>query len=199
MDFEEVLHSRRSIRRYTGEPIPAEVLEKLLRAAMWAPSAHDRQPWRWVVITALETKDRLARAMGARLRADRLAEGAAPETVDAVLARSYGRLTSAPALVIACSTLAGLDLAPGSRGWQAEHAMAMQSVAAAIQNLLLAAHAAGLGACWVCAPLYCPEAVQLALDLPSDWEAQGLITLGYPAETKTLSPRQPRDKVVIYR
>ena len=74
MDFEEILQARRSIRRYTGEAVPIETIEKLLRAAMWAPSAHGRQPWRWVVVTEPEAKDRLARAMGARLRADRLDE-----------------------------------------------------------------------------------------------------------------------------
>jgi len=166
---------------------------------MWAPSAHGRQPWRWVVVTEPTAKDRLARAMGARLRADRLAEGDAPEAIEAVLARSYGRLTSAPVLVVACSTLAGLEMAPGSRQWQAEQAMAMQSVAAAIENLLLAAQAAGLGACWICAPLFCPEAVRGALALPEDWEAQALVTLGFAAETKAPSPRLPMDQVVVYR
>jgi nitroreductase len=93
----------------------------------------------------------------------------------------------------------GLDFAPGSRQRQAEQAMAMQSVAAAVENLLLAARAAGLGACWVCAPLYCPEAVREALGLPEDWEAQALVTLGFAAETKQPSPRLPMDKVVLYR
>jgi len=166
---------------------------------MWAPSAHGRQPWRWVVVTQPEAKDRLARAMGARLRADRLAEGDAPEAIEAVLARSYGRLTAAPVLVVACSTLAGLEIAPGSRQWRAEQAMAMQSVAAAIENLLLAAQAAGLGACWICAPLFCPEAVREALALPEDWEAQALVTLGFAAETKAPSPRLSMDQVVVYR
>ncbi len=199
MDFEAVLRSRRSIRRYTGESVPAEVIEGLLRAAMWAPSAHGRQPWRWVVVTDLEAKQRLARAMGERLRADRLAEGDAPEAIETTLARSYGRLTSAPVLVVACCTLAGLEMAPGSRQWQGERAMAMQSVAAAIENLLLAARAAGLGACWICAPLFCPEAVREALALPEDWEAQALVTLGFAAETKTPSPRLPVEQVVLYR
>ena len=77
--------------------------------------------------------------------------------------------------------------------------MAMQSTAAAVQNLLLAAHDAGLGACWVCAPLYCPEAVRQALELPEDWEAQALVTLGYPAQAKTPAPRRPMAEVVCYR
>jgi F420 biosynthesis protein FbiB-like protein len=199
VDFEGVLFSRRSLRRYTGKPVPAEAIRRLLQAAMWAPSAHDRQPWRWVVITEAEAKAALAHAMGARLRADRLAEGDAPEAVEAALVRSFTRLTTSPVLVVACSTLAGLDLAPGSRRWQAEHAMAMQSVAAAIQNLLLAAQAEGLGACWICAPLYCPDAVREVLSLPADWEPQALVTLGYPAETREASPRRAADEVIIYR
>ncbi len=77
--------------------------------------------------------------------------------------------------------------------------MAMQSVAAAIENLLLAAQAAGLGACWICAPLFCPEAVREALALPEDWEAQALVTLGFAAETKAPQPRLSMDQVVVYR
>src|SRR5512143_2399384 len=110
LNFEEVLQTRRSIRRYTGQPVPVETIEKLLKAAMWAPSAHGAQPWRWVVVTTLNVKDRLAQTMGARLRADRLAGGDVPEVVEAAVARSYQRLTAAPALVVACSTLASLDL-----------------------------------------------------------------------------------------
>ena len=199
LDFEEVLQARRSIRRYTGQAVPVETIEKLLRAAMWAPSAHGNQPWRWVVVTTLSVKDRLAQTMGARLRADRLVGGDVPEVVEAAVARSYQRLTAAPALVVACSTLAGADSPQDSRVRWAEHAMAMQSVAAAIQNLLLTAHAMGLGACWVCAPLFCPEVVRDVLDLPGDWEAQALVTLGYAAETKVPAPRLPMEKVVVYR
>jgi coenzyme F420-0:L-glutamate ligase / coenzyme F420-1:gamma-L-glutamate ligase len=198
-DLEQVIQSRRSIRRYTGEPVAAEVIEQLLRTAMWAPSAHNRQPWRWVVVSSPETKARLARAMGERLRADRRADGDASELIEAALARSYARLTTAPVLIVACSTLAGIEAAPGSRVWRAEHAMAMQSVAAAIDSLLLAAEARGLGACWVCAPLFCPEAVRETLALPDDWEAQALVTLGQPAEAKAPSPRRPLAETVLYR
>jgi len=70
--------------------------------------------------------------------------------------------------------------------------MAVQSVALAAQNLLLMAHAEGLGACWVCAPLFCPDVVRDVLSLPADWEAQGLITMGYPAEQRTKT-REPLD------
>jgi nitroreductase len=76
--------------------------------------------------------------------------------------------------------------------------MAVQSVAMALQNLLLAAHAEGLGACWMCAPLFCPDAVQTALDLPDDWEPQALISLGYPAGPGKQRPRKPLADVARY-
>jgi coenzyme F420-0:L-glutamate ligase / coenzyme F420-1:gamma-L-glutamate ligase len=198
-DLDQTILGRRSVRRYLDRPIAREVIDQLLSAAMWAPSAHNRQMWRWAVVVAPDAKAWLARTMGERLRADRLADGESPEAVETGLARAYTRLTTAPALIAACSTMAGVEEPPGSRVWRAKSAMAMQSVAAAVENLLLAAHAAGLGACWLCAPLFCPKAVQQALDLPLDWEAQALITLGYPADAPAPAPRRPPAETVVYR
>ncbi len=72
--------------------------------------------------------------------------------------------------------------------------MAVQSVALAAQNMLLMAHAEGLGACWMCAPLFCPDVVRAALALPADWEAQALLTLGYPAEAADQGPGTARNE-----
>jgi nitroreductase len=77
--------------------------------------------------------------------------------------------------------------------------MAVQSVAMAVQNLLLAAHAEGLGACWMCAPLFCPDTVREAMGLPEDWEAQAVITLGYPASAGKSPVRRPLSEVVLTR
>ena len=66
-----------------------------------------------------------------------------------------------------------------------------QSTGAALENLMLAAHARGLGSYWLSAPLFCPEAVRLALDLPADFQPQALIALGYPKEGLRLPPRPP--------
>jgi coenzyme F420-0:L-glutamate ligase/coenzyme F420-1:gamma-L-glutamate ligase len=82
---------------------------------------------------------------------------------------------------VACFTLDDMDRYPDARRAAAERLMAVQSTAMAVQNLLLLAHAEGLGACWMCAPLFCPDTVRAALDLPADWEPQALITLGTPA------------------
>lgn len=175
------MRERRSIRRYGAEPLPDGVIERLIDAARFAPSAHNRQPWRFVVLREGEDKARLADAMGARLRADRLADGDDPEAVGNDVANSRSRIAAAPAVIAVCTTLADMDRYPDARRAEAERLMAIQSTAMAAQNLLLLAHAEGLGACWMCAPLFCADTVKLALDLPSDWHPQALITLGRPA------------------
>jgi F420 biosynthesis protein FbiB-like protein len=174
------MRARRSIRRYRARALPDGLIERLIDAARWAPSAHNRQPWRFVVLRESERKERLADAMGARLRADRLADGDAPDALERDVAASRARIVTAPAVIAACCTLADMDRYPDARRAEAERLMAVQSTAMAVQNLLLLAHAEGLGACWMCAPLFCPDTVRAALDLPADWEPQALVTLGYP-------------------
>jgi F420 biosynthesis protein FbiB-like protein len=197
-DLIDAIHSRRSIRRYESRPVPAEAIGRLLDAACQAPSAHNRQPWRFVVIQRDDTKRKLAAAMGKRLRRDLAADGLPPEQIERDAGRSYTRITGAPLLILLCLTLADMDRYPDERRAQNERIMAVQSVAMAGQNLLLAAHALGLGACWLCAPLFCGDAVRETLNLPADWQPQGLVTVGYPAETKEKT-RQPLETRLLYR
>ena len=182
--FAQFARSRRAIRRYTATPIPPDLLNQLLETATWSPSAHNRQPWRFAVLEALASKEKLALAMGNRLRADRTADGDPPEAIERDVARSFARITGAAVLVVVSLTMADMDSYPDAHRSQAERTMAVQSVAMAAQTLWLAAHAAGLGACWLCAPLFVPELVGQTLNLPPDWEPQGLLTLGWPAEEK---------------
>jgi len=189
-DFIALAHGRRAIRRYLDRSVPPEMLNQLLEIATWAPSAHNRQPWRFAVLETLASKEKLARAMGQRLRADRTADGDPPEAIERDVARSFTRITGAPVLIVVCLSLADMDRYPDGRRSQAERTMAVQSVAMAAQTLWLAAHAAGLGACWLCAPLFVPQLVRQTLALPPDWEPQGLLTLGWPAveKEKTRAP-----------
>lgn len=193
-----LIHNRRSIRRYTDQPIDPAILTELLEAARWAPSAHNRQPWRFCVVTSNEGKTRLSAAMGERWRADLGADKADPDFIERRVAISHARMTSASALVIASLTMCDMDHYPDPVRAKAEWAMTVQSVALACQNLLLAAEAHGVGACWMCAPLFVPELVQRVLELPDDWEPQALITLGYPAESKQ-KEREPLASRVIWR
>lgn len=185
MKFLGLVQSRRSIRRYQDRTVPRGMIETVLDAARWAPSAHNRQPWRFAIVEAAETKHALATAMGERLRADLERDGMAPDLIERDAARSYERITNAPVVIVVCVTMREMDSYADARRTQAEYLMATQSAAMATQNLLLAAHAVGLGACWMCAPLFVPETVRGVLELEADWEPQALITLGYAAEKRT--------------
>jgi len=191
MVLAEVIAERRSIRRYQAAPIPDAQLDALLDAACWAPSAHNRQPWRFAVLRDDAPKERLARAMGEKLAADRGRDGDDAAAIAADVGRSHARITGAPVVVAVCLSLADMDRYPDPARAAAEHLMAVQSTAMAVQNLLLAATAEGLGACWMCAPLFCPEVVRGALDLPADWQPQALVTLGRPASAGKPATRRP--------
>jgi len=191
-----VIGQRRSIRRYRPEQIDPSVIERILVAATLAPSAHNRQPWRFVVLEDLASKDKLATAMGERLRQDRTADGDDAQAIDSDVARSRARITEAPVAIVACLCLDDMDRYPDPRRRRAEYLMAAQSTAMAVQNMLLAAQAEGLGACVMCAPLFCPDVVTAALALPADWQAQMLVTIGAPATAGRNQPRMSLERVV---
>lgn len=198
VSFADLVAGRRSIRRYLPLPVARELVDSLLETAVTAPSAHNRQPWRFLVIETRAAKENLARSMGERLRADRSRDGDPADAIDADVARSHSRLTGAPVVILVCMTMADMDCYPDEKRNQAERLMAAQGTAMAAQNLLLAAHAAGLGACWMCAPLFCQEAVSAALALPTDWEPQAIVTLGYPAGQGKPFRRRPVCEVARY-
>lgn len=137
--------------------------------------------------------------MGRRLQADRTADGDGAASISADVQRSYERITMAPVVIALCLSMVDMDHYPDAARNQAEMEMAIQSTAIAGGYLLLAAEAEGLGSCWTCAPLFCPDVVRQALALPSDWIPQGLILLGYRAETRPPKPRKPLSSVMTTR
>jgi F420 biosynthesis protein FbiB-like protein len=198
MDARQLLLTRRSVRRFLPDPLPRSLLLDLLETAAWAPSAHHRQPWRFVVVEQPEDRLRLVEAMHVPFRADLQADGLPAAEIDQRLARSRQMITSAAAAVLLCLDPGDLAAYPDPRRQSLETQMGVQSVALAGGTLLLAAHAAGLGGLWMGAPLYAPQAVRDALGLPPAWQPQGLILLGYPAETPAPRLRRPLDEVVRF-
>lgn len=188
-----LLRSRRSVRWYRPDPVPADVLDHILVSARSASSAHNRQPWRYLVLTETAGKDALARTMGSRLAEDRRRDGDADAAIRDDVERSYRRIVGAAVVIVVALTVRPMDHYPDAGRSRAEYLMAVQSTAMATQNLLLAAHAEGLGTCWMCAPLFCPSDVRDILGMPGDWEPQGLITMGYPAG----EPRPPRPRFSV--
>lgn len=197
-DVLELIRGRRSLRRYQSRLVPREWIMQILESAGWAPSAHNRQPWRFVILDNAALKQQLAVSMGLRLRRDLNADKVSLAIIDKDVSRSYDRISSAPLIILVCMTLADMDVYSDDRRNRHEQAMAVQSTAMAGQNMMLMAASLGLGACWMCAPLFCPDLVRQILDLPEDWVAQGMVTIGFPAQTRQKT-RQALETRVLWR
>jgi coenzyme F420-0:L-glutamate ligase / coenzyme F420-1:gamma-L-glutamate ligase len=173
------------------------LIEQILEAARWAPSPHGRQPWRFVVLTRQEVKIQLADRMGDTWQQNLEMDGQDAEIVNIRLEKSRQRILNAPAIIIPCLYLEDLDRYPDERRQADETIMAIQSIGAAIQNMLLMAFDLGLDTGWMCAPLFCPEVVCEALDLDKRLIPQALITVGYAAADPQRRERLPLSSLVV--
>jgi F420 biosynthesis protein FbiB-like protein len=193
------LEQRHSVRRFTNQPVDRDLLVQVLQAAVLAPSAHNRQPWRFVALSSPESKETLATAMAADFEQDLQADGLSLAEVEAQVKRAHQRIVRAPAAILLCLDTSLGDAYPDARRQQAELLMGVQGVAMAGENLLLAAAGVGLGGVWMCAPLFAQETVRQALDLPESWLAQGLVLLGYPSKPPQARSRRPLEEVALFK
>jgi len=169
----DFLRSRRSIRRFKLDPVADSVIERILTTAAFAPSAHNRQPWRFMVIRNPEVKTRLGIALTTKMRADMQTENAPTSEIESRASRSLRRIDEAPVIIMLCRDVTDVRVDTPE-----ETIMNIQSTALAGMNILLAAHAEGLGANWICWPLYATQATRIALDLPKTWEPQAMFIVG---------------------
>ena len=160
MELFEAIRGRRSVRRFQEKDVPQELITQLIDAARWAPSAGNLQPWEFVVVRDPELKKALARA-----------------------ALNQMFIAQAPVVIVVCADEIRSGSVYGPRG---STLYCIQDTAAATQNLLLAAHALGLGACWVGA--FSEDEVRRVLGIPLGVRPVAIVPVGYPAER----PRPPR-------
>lgn len=195
------IEARRSIRSFLPERVPRERLDALVEAACLAPAPHHSRPWRWVVVDAIETKTALADGMGSRWQIDLQGDGVSAARVDELIGASRQRLVDAPALLLGCLTDVGLDQYPDDARRRAEWGMALLSLGAGVENLMLAATDAGLASCWVAAPIFCPEEARDALRLPAAWLPHALVLVGRPEPTYVprKRPAVPLEELRDYR
>ena len=190
-DLWTTIVGRRSVRAFAVEPIPREPIERAIESAGWAPSPHGSQPWRFVVVETKERRFALAEAMAGTWRDQLTMDGQDPADLERRLARSMERLQRAPILILVCLYLSDTQTYPDPDRQAAEQTMAIQSLGAATQNLLLTLHQQGLDAGWMCAPLFCPDVVRDTLGLPADHHPHALIPVGRAAADPKRRSRRP--------
>jgi len=155
----DVVLSRRSIRRYEQKEIPKDVLDKILDAGRQAPSAANKQPWHFIVVSDLEIKKKLSKGMFNRF------------------------IKNAPFTIVGC---AHKDLIAGK--WS------IVSTTIALQNMVVAAWAMGVGSCWI--GDFNEGKVKKLLSIPENWNIVALVSFGYPAEKPQPRKRKPVEEIV---
>ena len=201
----ELMKSRRSIRRFKSECPDREVIEQLIEAAVTAPSASNKQPWRFFIVTNEDIQRRLVKAIQAAV--DRVAGHIEPAFEEAF--RAYGdyftRFENAPVLIVPLCRPMNLltrmvdeKLAPSDRAaiLNMEERSGVVSTSLAFQNILLRAHELGLGASGMTGPLIAGDDLREILSVPDSWEIVAFIPVGFPDEQPDPQPRKPIDAVV---
>lgn len=123
-------------------------------------------------------------------------DGIPPEKIKAQLKRSKDRIRAAPVAILLCLDMSEMDSYPDEKRQFAERMMAIQSVAAAGLQLMLASHAEGLGGVWVCSPLFAAETIQKTLGLSETWEPQAMFFIGYPDDTPKIKEMKDLESLV---
>ena len=183
--------SRRTIRRFLDEPVPAEALADAVRAAVTAPAPHHSRPWRFLRL-ADGTRGRLLDAMAQRWAHDLARDGADDATIRRRQASSDAVLRAAPELLLPLVLLDAADRYDDERD-RAERDMFLLTGGAAVQSLQVVLAAHGVGSAWMSTTLFCPDVVHDVLDLPSAAQPLGLVALGLPAPDVTPRPRPSVD------
>ena len=170
MDVFEAIRGRRSIRAFTGDKVSDDTVKRLIDAARWAPSAGNIQPWDFVIVRDLVTKRRLSAA---------------------ALDQTF--IEEAPIVIVVC---ADKKRSGGRYGQRGVNLYCLQDTAAAVQNMLLAARALGLGACWIGA--FREEEVERILKTPKAVRTVAIVPVGHPAEKPSAPQKRSIGDITHY-
>jgi nitroreductase len=203
--IERLLRERRSVRRFQERPVPRELVLRLIEAAVLAPSASNKQPWKFLLVESRATIAHMAGAV--RQATARIAEHIPADSRAAFAAYGdyFTRFEAAPLVIIPIYKSLGvlshlvdasLPAADAAAIAELEQSSGLIGSSLALGNLLLVAHELGLGASGMTGPLVARQELKRLLDVPESWEIVALVPVGYPAEEPAATERKPASRVI---
>jgi coenzyme F420-0:L-glutamate ligase/coenzyme F420-1:gamma-L-glutamate ligase len=198
ISLQDAIQRRQTVRRFRTTELSVSQRDALIDAASRAPSAHGRQPWKFVDIPAGGVRRQLCAAMEVTWRADLARDGQDALHIAQRIEISTARITTAPLLIMPCVDTSMLDHYPDQARQDAEYLMAVQSIGCAIQLMLLTAVQLGFDGGWMCAPLFCQTTVRGVLRLPETLSPQAFIPFGYMAQPPLRRPKRSGSELLIH-
>jgi len=198
MDVYEAISGRRSIRKYQPTKVEEKKLLKLTQAAIMAPNGGNAQPWDFVFVTDVDLIKQLCYLLES-VHQEYFGKARKDALLDERLQRAasfYRRMENAPAFVLACLNDRNPQLNKPYEQWTLQ--WAHHSIAAAMENLMLAAVAEGLGTCWLGTPSWRTEEIKSLFHIPDNVEVVAVSPIGYPDEAPKARPRMPLTEVTHF-
>lgn len=205
MELMEAIQKRRSVRVYENREVPEAHLQRIVEAATWAPSGFNKQPWKFVVIRERTLIDRMVEAV--RLKLEEIVKwpgASGKEKSVMAMFKGFTVFKEAPVAiaVLTCEYVAPMDKVFAKENLTFEEKFrlralpGLQSVAAAIQNMLLTATAMGYGTCWGTGCLIASGEIEKILQTGDDWKLVAVVPVGIPKVTPKPPKRKTADEVM---
>ncbi len=200
MDLLEAIRGRRTVRNFLDTPVSKELVKKMVTLGTYAPNAGNTQPWRFIAIESRKIRMQMKRIV------DRVTEKVTGITIPEEK-RTFQNLFFAAPTVLVCVMTAYQSSTdtllkekfPGRLKVRSERVNpSLQSLSAAITQILLAAHSEGIGSCWMTGPLLAREELSAYLSIKDPEEIAAFVALGYPRKTPSMPPRKPLDHVLVF-
>lgn len=172
------IETRRSIRDYEDRPVPDETLHRILESARLAPSGHNTQPWRFIVVRSLGTKEKICRAV-----------------------HNQRWMLTAPVFIVCtadvrCRMEGAGEIAVDEKSPEFELKESIRDTAIAVEHMVLEAESEGLGTCWTA--WFMQKDIRPVLNIPADQFVCCVLTLGYAKEHPAPRPRKALEEIVRY-
>lgn len=181
MELLQAIKERRSIRKFKPDPVPESMLDGIIKNALWAPSGMNTQPWKFMVLTGRKQQEFLGVTDRAISHLDKRLKELFNDKMRTFIHGYFKDLGGAPAIIVALTAVHDQDVYMST---------SYQSSAAAFYNLMLLAHEAGLGTCWMTGQLWVEEDILAFLEHKNAWRLVGVTPIGYPDQVPPVPPRK---------
>ncbi len=200
MEIINALKNRRSYKfPFEKKEVEKRIIEQCIEISQWAPSAHNLQPWRYIIIDDKNQRQTLINKMNEKLREDLKNDCKSEEEIEKKIELTREQFLNSPFLILSCMDSSVLYVYPDNERNNNEFILGNLSVASSITYLLISFQKYKLASCWYSAPLFAKEIVSSVLNLPINYYPIAFITVGYPKK-KVIKPpnRQPLNKILFF-
>jgi len=196
-EIQKILINRRSYKLdFLEKPVNIDLVKKCIDLSRWAPSAHNGQFWKYIILKKGQTRNSLINKMNEKLREDLKRDGKSIQFINNKIAITKRSFLESPILLLLCLDKSCLEKYPDKKRMQKEYLLGVQSISTSATYLLLAMESKGLTGSWYCAPLFADKQVKKVLKLPKEFDPMAFFTIGYPKKTQKPPQRKRLDQII---